>query len=365
MQTDGAGMVFPAWPDLFFWGKSEMLREKPFGPPQALQDVAHQLTVRNVMSWVAADRKLKSEILARMGEPSTVPPYEPVFLTSGEMLRKAIRVVVQNNIGSVIVAASRRKTAKLLGVLTKTLIVDKLCNGFDPDRSPVNEVMYASGFTLTADSPMYLVFHNFYERHITHIVLRDGQQTVGILSLRDLLQFLYHCVAAEPVFNYSVTCVLPSMVDAKLHAQDAVFLDDSLHKAAEVMRRYQQSGIPIWDTPERMKVVEVLTEGDIIRWFALEQGDLFKFDARLSKVLHALRAGRGPAAAPLSLMRIKSGGSIRDAMGIMVGTGVRHLLLELDGTIIPHLVTPHAIFETIMTSYPRDILCQPAARHVE
>jgi CBS domain-containing protein len=72
---------------------------------------------------------------------------------------------------------------RLAGVVTrKTLVREVVAAGRDPRETPLSEIAEVPHFTLEADTPLDVAFHELEERDLERVPVTDGGRLVGILS---------------------------------------------------------------------------------------------------------------------------------------------------------------------------------------
>lgn len=98
-------------------------------------------------------------------------------------LREAARTMSANGVGSVVVFSHD----DLVGILTERDLMRTMADGVDPDTATVKEHMTAEVVTAGADWEVYEAAAEMTEQHIRHLVVTDGGDVIGVLSVRDVL----------------------------------------------------------------------------------------------------------------------------------------------------------------------------------
>ena len=112
----------------------------------------------------------------------------PVQVSPDDTVMHAIDVSAPERVGAVAVVEGGR----LVGVFTERDVMLKVVHGrLDPDRTRIGDVMTSPVVTVTPETPPRDVLQLMLERHIRHMpVSRDGVAVEGMLSIRNVLQFL-------------------------------------------------------------------------------------------------------------------------------------------------------------------------------
>jgi len=124
---------------------------------------------------------------------------EPVrSVTAGTPVREAATILLEESIGSVVVADAD-------GILTKT----DLLTGIKDDalEAPVSKLMTDPVVTVPRDADVQTAIDRMEEYEIKRLVVEDGTETAGIVSTTDIRQAL----ATEPD---SVVGIFTGSVDA-------------------------------------------------------------------------------------------------------------------------------------------------------
>lgn len=106
-----------------------------------------------------------------------------IWVSPEQTLRAASEKMWEHKIGSVVVEDG----GSLAGILTERDVLKAMATAVDPDESPVAELMTKDVFTVSSDWGVYEAAAEMSARKIRHIVLQDGDDVVGVLSMRDVL----------------------------------------------------------------------------------------------------------------------------------------------------------------------------------
>lgn len=133
-----------------------------------------------------------------MEDPVTVlGPKAPITLSPRATIRDAIRTMLANNIGSVLVVD---EDGKLLGIFSERDLLKKIA-GIRPDYAelPVRDFMTPRPETVTAANTLNFALHQMDGGGYRHLpILTEGRPT-GVISVRDMLRHITRlCKKQEP-----------------------------------------------------------------------------------------------------------------------------------------------------------------------
>ncbi|MEM1873330.1 MAG: CBS domain-containing protein [Acidilobaceae archaeon] len=108
-------------------------------------------------------------------------------------VREAARIMMEKNIGSIVVVDER---GALLGIVTKTDIVRLVARGGDVDRTTIGEIMTKNPVYVLADTPLEEAARIMGYYGIGHLPVLDekSKKPVGMISKRDILLFAPHYI---------------------------------------------------------------------------------------------------------------------------------------------------------------------------
>ncbi|MGI8576010.1 MAG: CBS domain-containing protein [Egibacteraceae bacterium] len=101
-----------------------------------------------------------------------------------DTLREAAKNMDDHGVGSVVVLAP---DGGLAGILTERDLLRCVATDVDLDDTRVRERMTADVVTAAPDWEVYEAAAEMTDRHIRHLVVVDGDDITGVLSIRDLL----------------------------------------------------------------------------------------------------------------------------------------------------------------------------------
>jgi CBS domain-containing protein len=103
----------------------------------------------------------------------------------GHTLRDAARVMTEKGVGAAVVVDDERPAP---GIVSERDILNSLGKGEDPDAELVGAHMSGSVITAAPDWSLERAAVEMARRHIRHLVVVEGGETVGILSMRDIVR---------------------------------------------------------------------------------------------------------------------------------------------------------------------------------
>jgi CBS domain-containing protein len=100
-----------------------------------------------------------------------------------ETLRAAAQAMTEAKVGMVVVLTD----GSLAGVMTERDVLRAVAESMDPDDTPVGEVMTKDVVTAGPDWEVYEAAAEMAARNFRHLVVTDGDEVVGVVSVRDVL----------------------------------------------------------------------------------------------------------------------------------------------------------------------------------
>jgi CBS domain-containing protein len=116
----------------------------------------------------------------RIGDLAT---KEIVSVSPGDPLRKAAQVMNDAGVGLAVVLVDDR----LAGVLSERDLLRTIAAKADPDSTSVEETMTRDVVTVAPDWEVYEAAAVMAARRIRHLVVANGDDVVGVVSVRDVL----------------------------------------------------------------------------------------------------------------------------------------------------------------------------------
>jgi signal-transduction protein with cAMP-binding, CBS, and nucleotidyltransferase domain len=111
----------------------------------------------------------------------------PVVLTvgRGHTLREAASMMVERNTGAAIVIDDELPAP---GIITERDLLHSVGNDEDPDAERVADHMSDSVISASPDWSLERAAAEMSKRGIRHLVVFDGPEMVGVLSMRDIVR---------------------------------------------------------------------------------------------------------------------------------------------------------------------------------
>jgi CBS domain-containing protein len=109
-----------------------------------------------------------------------------VTVGPGHTLREAATVMADNKVGSAVV----QDAEQLAGILTERDVLHAVAARADADADEVSKHMTRDVVTAGPDWDVVEAAKTMVDRRIRHLVVYDGGQLLGVLSLRDVLPAL-------------------------------------------------------------------------------------------------------------------------------------------------------------------------------
>jgi CBS domain-containing protein len=106
-------------------------------------------------------------------------------LGRGHTLRDAARRMTERGVGAAIVVDEEEPGP---GIVSERDILNSLGQGQDPDAELVGDHMSDSMITAAPDWSLERAAMEMSKRHIRHLVVVEGPEIVGVLSMRDIVR---------------------------------------------------------------------------------------------------------------------------------------------------------------------------------
>jgi CBS domain-containing protein len=118
---------------------------------------------------------------------STLRPKTVATVRPATMVLDAVHLMAQKKIGCVCVT----ENDKLLGIFTERDVLTKIVEpNVDPRTTPISQVMTKNPDTLTPRDRMAHALNKMHVGGFRHIPLVEGGKLVGIISQRDIADFI-------------------------------------------------------------------------------------------------------------------------------------------------------------------------------
>ncbi len=118
---------------------------------------------------------------------SVLRPKAPASVRPNTTVLDAVHLMTQKKIGCVCVTENE----KLVGIFTERDVLRKIVEpGLDARKTLVSEVMTHNPETLTPRDRMAFALNKMHVGGYRHIPLVDGTKLVGVISVRDIADFI-------------------------------------------------------------------------------------------------------------------------------------------------------------------------------
>ena len=109
-----------------------------------------------------------------------------VAVGPAQSLREATQLMAKHRVGSAVV----QDAEQLIGILTERDVLNAVASGTLPDEVTVQDIMTADVVTVGPDWDLIEAAGEMARRRIRHLVVYEGGQLLGVLSVRDVLPAL-------------------------------------------------------------------------------------------------------------------------------------------------------------------------------
>jgi CBS domain-containing protein len=109
-----------------------------------------------------------------------------VAVGPAQSLREATQLMAKHRVGSAVV----QDAEQLIGILTERDVLNAVASGELPDEVTVQDIMTADVVTVGPDWDLVEAAGEMARRRIRHLVVYEGGQLLGVLSVRDVLPAL-------------------------------------------------------------------------------------------------------------------------------------------------------------------------------
>jgi CBS domain-containing protein len=109
-----------------------------------------------------------------------------VAVGPAQSLREATQLMAKHRVGSAVV----QDAEQLIGILTERDVLNAVASGEVPDQVTVQDIMTADVVTVGPDWDLVEAAGEMARRRIRHLVVYEGGQLLGVLSVRDVLPAL-------------------------------------------------------------------------------------------------------------------------------------------------------------------------------
>jgi CBS domain-containing protein len=109
-----------------------------------------------------------------------------VAVGPAQSLREATQLMAKHRVGSAVV----QDAEQLVGILTERDVLNAVASGAAAETVTVQDIMTADVVTVGPDWDLVEAAAEMARRRIRHLVVYEGGQLLGVLSVRDVLPAL-------------------------------------------------------------------------------------------------------------------------------------------------------------------------------
>lgn len=237
-------------------------------------------------------------------------PQDATALTAAARMR-------ERRVGSVFVESLDReqRECRIAGIITETDVIAKvLAKGRPAAATAAGEIMSHPLLTIAPDRLMIDAGHLMERHHIRHLGVSDGNDIVGIISMRDMAKHFVETPSGPVQALNDVYSPLTVLMQKSLETIDA---RETVAAAATRMTEKRIGSVFVVEAGE---IVGIVTEADVVRKAV---GD---------RIDPATMAIGSLVTSPL--LDIDLNRSIRDACDVMTRNQVRHLAVRDQSKIV-------------------------------
>ena len=108
-----------------------------------------------------------------------------VTINSDATVYQALTVMTQNKVGSIVIVEDE----KIIGIWTeRDLMFRALEEGFDARTARLRDNMSVNLISANVEEPAYKLYDKFLGRRIRHLLIEEGGDYIGILSVGDVMK---------------------------------------------------------------------------------------------------------------------------------------------------------------------------------
>ena len=151
-------------------------------------DIVGVISVRDLAKYFTDAPSGAVQALNDVYQPLSVLMKRAIeTLDTRETISAAARVMTEKRIGSVFV----KETDEIVGIVTETDIVRKaLAERLNPTISPLGSLLNFPLLDIDLNRSIRDACEIMANQHVRHLVVRDRQKIVGVISIRDLVKMV-------------------------------------------------------------------------------------------------------------------------------------------------------------------------------
>ena len=110
-----------------------------------------------------------------------------VYTSPDTTVAEAVHEMSKKKVGSILVLEDGERLA---GIFTERDLLERVvARDLDPKTTRIGDVMTTNVIRVSAATPRSEALQIMNSNHIRHIPISDGEQVLGVISLRDILRF--------------------------------------------------------------------------------------------------------------------------------------------------------------------------------
>ena len=226
----------------------------------------------------------------------------------------------EKNLGSLLVESNgtEGRVFRRSGIVTETDLIRKVvAKGIDPSLAVVDQIMTSPLLTITPDRPMLDANHLMETNHVRHLCISDGEEIVGMISVRDLARYFIDSEGG-PIRNLDNVFRPLSVLRALMQTtMETIVRERTVQEAAQLMAEKRIGSLLVLEAGD---MVGIVTETDLVR--KVIAADLPASSTSVGNVMSA------------PLIPIDVDDSARDASQLMAEKRIRHLAVTEGNKIV-------------------------------
>jgi signal-transduction protein with cAMP-binding, CBS, and nucleotidyltransferase domain len=110
---------------------------------------------------------------------------EMVTVPSGTSIQDALKVMINHNIGSILI----KKDTQIVGIWTeRDLMRDILTESFNPAKALIDNYMTTGLHTAMSSDSIYKLLDKFLGMRLRHLLIEKDGKIIGIVSMGDVIK---------------------------------------------------------------------------------------------------------------------------------------------------------------------------------
>jgi CBS domain-containing protein len=126
----------------------------------------------------------------------TLQPHAAVTVPTSAPIREAIRILLDRGIGALLVT---NEAGGIAGIFTERDVLRRVAAADVDQQRPVCEVMTPDPESLAPDDGVAFALNRMVLQGYRHIPIVDGDNPLGILSVRDVVRYIVSLMPARVV----------------------------------------------------------------------------------------------------------------------------------------------------------------------